>query len=145
MPSQLVVVRKTILEGHDAVLTARILTADDTALQQTDIESTITLNVYDVTAGGKGRRPDSAIFTKTDISTDSAVSNTYATTYWAGKDGTGYNFVYFLRHDTAGTTGPYLRGGHKYLVEFSADGTTGTDFGTIRWYFILQVEPLYSV
>lgn len=145
MPSRIVVTRGSILEGSDAWLTARVLTADDTALVTGDITGTITVKVFDVTSGGEGRRPDQSIFTKTDIAVAGTVLNAYATTYWAGKDSTGYNFVYPLRYDTAGTTGPYLRGGHTYLVEFSMDTTAATDFGTTRIHFRLYVEPLMGV
>jgi len=145
MPSRIVVTKANVLEGHDAVLTARLLTADDTPVQLSDVEATMSVYVYDVSDGGAGRRPDNAVFSKTDITTSSVISNSYATTYWAGKDGTGYNAVYFLRYDTAGTTGPYLRGGHKYMVEFAVDASTGTDFGIMHWYFLLTVDPLYSV
>jgi len=145
MPSRIVVTKATVLEGSDAFLAARLLTADDTQLVTTDITGTISVYVYDISDGGQGRRPDQSIFTKTDIVVAGTVLNTYATTYWAGKDGTGYNFVYPLRYDAAGTTGPYLRGGHVYLIEFNADATAATDFGTMRWFFILTVTPLTSV
>lgn len=145
MPSKILVTKGSVLEGTDAWLSARVLTADDTALVTGDCASTMSVYVYDITDGGEGRRPDQAIFSKTDITTSTVLSDTYLTTYWAGKDGTGYNTVYQLQYDAAGTVGPYLRGAHTYLVEFVVDASTGTDFGNVRWHFMLYVEPLGSV
>ena len=151
MPAKLTVIRAHVQEGGSPILTGRVLTADETPLQQGDISSnTIALSVYDVSSGGEGRRGATAIFTKTDISTTAggpgavaSISDTYATTYWNGRDGTGYNFAYRLIYDTSGATGPYLRGGHTYRCEFSA--SAGSTFGTVQWHFILYVEPLISV
>lgn len=155
MPSRITVTKATILEGSDATLSARVLLSkNETPLMTTDCDGDITLKVYDITAGGEGRRPDQAIFSKTDIDVltggpagGGAILDTYSTTYWAGKDGTGANFEYQLRYDTTGVTGPYLRGGHRYMCEFSVDASSGTDsdFGTIRWVFVLFVQPLTSV
>lgn len=144
MPSRIVVTRGTVLEGSDAWLSARVLTADDTPLLTTDCESTMSVYVYDITDGGQGRRPDQAIYSDTTLTTSSVVSNSYATTYWAGKDSTGYNTLYQLVYDSSGASGPYLRGGHRYLVEFYVDATTGS-FGPVRWYFDLTILPLTSV
>lgn len=153
MPAKLTVIRASVQEGGSPILSGRILTADETPLVQGDIASnTVSLNVYDVSPGGEGRRAATAIFTKTDISTTAGgpggvacinSSTTYVTTYWNGKDGTGYNFAYRLIYDTSGATGPYLRGGHTYRCEFSA--SAGSTFGTVQWHFILHVEPLLSV
>jgi len=151
MPSKLTMIRASVQEGGSPILAARVLTADETPLQQGDISAnTVSLSVYDVSPGGQGRRPATAIFEKTDISTTAGgpggiacISDTYATTYWNGKDSTGYNFVYRLIYDATGATGPYLRGGHTYRCEFSCDA--GSTFGSVQWHFILYVEPLISV
>lgn len=154
MPARISVTKATILEGNDAVLSARIILVNDSALLTTDCDGDITLNVYDVTTGGEGRRPDQAVFTKTDIAVATggptgagAILDTYSSTYWAGKDGVGANFEYQLRFDSAGTTGPNLKGAHRYLCEFSVDAASGadTDYGVIRWFFVLYCEPLNSV
>lgn len=150
MPRSIVTVRSRVKEGNHVYLTNRIIMADGTQLVQSDVGSgsSIEVRVYDISGGGEGRRPDASIFTKTDIGVTTggpgggaAILDTYATTYWDGKDSTGYNFIYKLEWDSAGATGPYLRGGHTYLVEFRVDCDEGDTFGIVRWTHILDVEP----
>ncbi len=145
MPRATVTPRSQVTEGNDVFLTHRIVTADGTNLVQADLSGTITVRVFDKAQGGEGRDPNTAVFTKTDISKTTggpgggaSVLDTLATTYWDGQDGTGYNFVYQLIYDTAASTGPYPRAGHVYLVQFEA---ATSSFGTVRWKTILDVSP----
>lgn len=144
------VVTSNVREGNDIVLTNRIVMADGDALQLVNLAGDISVRVFDMSAAGEGRTPNTAIFTKTDIDKHTGgpddgacVFNTYQTKYWDGKGGTGYNFAYQIEWDSAGTTGPYLRAGHTYHVKFEFDGdNTGTDdFGIVRWMHVLKMAP----
>jgi hypothetical protein len=141
-----VTVTQGLEEGSDVFLTNRLITPDGTQLVQADINGTVTVKVYDVSGGGAGRAPTTAIFTKTDIPV-STVFDTYQTDgYWSGKDDTGYNFRYALLADESGATGPNMVGGHRYGVEFSAnlDPSGGTDFGKAVWRHVLVLRPTWG-
>lgn len=151
MPSNISVKRTTVSEGNDVVITNRVVMADGTYLILGDLAGDVfSVRVFDVSGSGEGRAPNTAIFTDTAVNKETGgpaggacIFDTLQTTYWDGADGTGYNFLYQLRWDAAGSTGPYLRAGHTYHVKFEADcDSTGTpDFGVVRWMHILDVQP----
>ncbi len=150
MPSKISVKRSTIVEGTDVFLTNLIVMADGTNLVLGDIAgSTFEVCVFDVSGAGEGRTPNTAIYTNTAVdfltggpNGNACVFDTLQTTYWDGAGGDGYNFVFQLRYDAAGTTGPYLRAGHTYHVKFTLGADSGSaDFGTLRWMHILDVMP----
>lgn len=145
MPRAIVTVHSDVEEGNDVFLTNRIVMADNTQLVQSDVNGNITVNVYPISGAGEGRVQTTSIFTKADISKTAVIFDTYQTTYWDGKDATGYNFLYQLQYDATGAAGPYLRGGHSYAVEFSCRADLATDFGTMRWKHILHVRPGLTV
>jgi len=125
--------------------------ADGTPLLVGDIlDGSLAVRVFDVSGAGEGRTPNALIYSDTSIDKESGgptggacVFDTYQTTYWDGRDGTGYNFVYVLKWDSSGSTGPYLRAGHTYHVRFELDGdqTGAADFGVVRWSHILDIDP----
>jgi hypothetical protein len=135
-----------VVEGLDTFLSNRLITADGTQLVTGDVSGTISVRVYDLSAAGEGRDRDRSIFTKTDIAlasggpltgADHLVNTLETGTYWDGRDTIGMNFCYRLIWNAAGSTGPYLRGGHKYRVDFEV---TTTAFGVMRWTHILDVS-----
>lgn len=151
MPRAIVTTHSNVYEGNDVFLTDRIIMADGTQLElaDLDISDNITVAVYPMSGAGEGRVQGTSIFTKTDIDKNTggpgggqAIWDTYQTTYWDGRDNTGYNFVYQLQYDAAGSDGPRLRGGHNYRVEFSF---RTTNFGTVRWAHTLYIIPTKAV
>lgn len=147
MPRNIVVGVHDVTEGNDVILTNYLVAADGTPVVQGDVTGNLSVRVFDISGGGEGRDQDRSIFTDTAIAVATGglgasgghIEDTLETVYWDGKDQTGYNFVYALRWDSASSTGPYLRGGHRYKVEFEATLTGGTDFGVMRWFHILNV------
>ena len=121
MPSRISVKRTTVSEGNDVVLSNRIVMADGTNLILADLAGDVfSVRVFDMSGAGEGRTPNTSIYSDTAINKTTGgpeggacIFDTLQTTYWDGEDGTGYNFVYQLRWDSTGSSGPYLRAGHK--------------------------------
>ena len=151
MPRNISVTRTSVVEGNDVVLTNRIVMADGTNFVLADVVSTtFSVRVFDLSGAGEGRTPNTAIYTDTAVNKTSGgptggacIFDTLQTTYWDGEDGTGYNFAYQLKWDSTGSTGPYMRAGHTYSVQFEADcdAAGAPDFGIMRWKHILDVRP----
>lgn len=143
MPRTVQTIRAQVIEGNDVFLMARVVTADNTILTTTDTGSAdVEVRVFDKSGAGQGRTPNDAIFEKTDITDDTVIAALSTDGFWDGLDSTGYNFKYALQYDPAGTTGPYLRANHQYLVQFQVVAASGgTDFGTVHWSFVLDVLP----
>jgi hypothetical protein len=143
MPRATVTVHSSVQEGNDVFLLNRLVTADNTNLVQADVDgTTMSVRVFDLSSGaGVSGDPTTAVFSDTAVAITGVFFDTLQTDgYWDGKDSTGYNFRYMLSWDADNSGGPYLRGGHKYAVEFEADLASGTDFGVMRWRHVITIE-----
>ncbi len=148
MPTGVYVPTGDALEGNDVWIVQRVVMADGTYLDTAGVDNDIIVKVYDLTLrqNPSGMEP---IWKKTDLSpgdgTTGPLFNTLQTDgYWDGLDEDGYNWRYQLQYDSAGSAGPNMIGGRRYLVEFEADvggsSTPDTDYGTVRWAAILQIH-----
>lgn len=111
----------TVFEGENAVVLARLVAADGSALTVSSFQDAVVLTVWDVTADS----PPSQVYTVTLAKGDVLFSSLQTDGYWT-IDGTGYNF----RH-TVTAASAFPKGGRTYRCEYKLTGIDNAEIWVV--------------